>query len=199
MICVVLCEDLQSFVFIRRALKRLGVPGHNIRERPFPDSTFQQSGGTSLRRIDDYDVYACGSQHVRENVAREIAYVRTGLRGSKALVVHIDVDNTHANGRSVRDRKSELDLACSAANVPPRAATEPIAILVPRRNIETWIENLATAAIVHEHQQYPKLTDHEADCGPMAELFADHAKANTTPPNASPSLVDGLAEIRAVI
>jgi hypothetical protein len=50
-----------------------------------------------------------------------------------------------------------------------------------------------------EHVSYPKLTGHEAEAEPAAIAFARHAKTRTVPPDAIPSLVDGLAELRRVI
>ena len=194
MIYVVLCEDLQAYVFVHRALKKVGIHHRDIRKRPFPDSTFHQSGGHGARQVDRYDVYACGSQHVTMNVARELEELRSGPAGRKSLIVLIDVDNTTSGGRTVAERKAELDVACRDAGVACRAAGERAAFLGPRRNIETWIANLDTAQPVNEAVEYSKLTGREADCAPAAEAFAEHARLRTQPPNACPSLLDGLQE-----
>ena len=81
---------------------------------------------------------------------------------------------------------------------------EPLAELVPKRNIETWIYALdATLAArlttrLDEVEAFPKLRHHESRCATAAEELADHARAGTAPETAAqvPSLNDGLAELR---
>jgi hypothetical protein len=196
----ILCEDLQAYVFVRHVLISAGAEARNIFKHPYPDSRFNAAGGGSPRDVDGYQVYACGSQHVRMNFPGALAKVRVQhAKRDAGLVVHIDVDNATANGRTVRDRFNELDKACVDANVAVRAATEPVAILVPRREVETWIQLLVAGPPVDEHSAYQKLTGREADCEPAAKAFAAHARANTAPTQAPPSLVVGLAELRRVL
>ncbi len=199
----ILCEDLQGWVFAYRALLELGIERRDIYRRPFPDNRFHASGGGSPRPVDGYVVHACGSQHVRENFAGELALVRKQRRMGRdaALVVHVDVDNKTADGRSVQDRHRELDGACAGAEppVPKREEGERVACLVPRRAIETWIRFFVSGAPVDEHTEYPHLTGHEADAEPAAIAFARHARAGTTPPGAPPSLARGLVELRRVM
>ena len=116
-----------------------------------------------------------------------------------ALVVHIDVDNTPVVSRSVTDRHRELDAACVRAGVPVRTSAERVGWLVPRREIETWIHFFLSGGAVDEGTSYPKLTDHEADCGPAAVAFTTHARAGTTPSGAPPSLSTGLVELRRAL
>src|SRR5580700_3018151 len=150
----VLCEDLQAGVFVRRALLATGAGSRDIRIRPYPDSRFNRAGG-GPRRVDGYMVYACGSQHVRENYPGELAEVRRQRRRGRdvALVVEIDVDNTTPGGRTVQDRHRELDDACARAEppVPVRTPDDPVAWLVPRRAIETWIHFFLVGPPVDEH------------------------------------------------
>jgi len=197
----VLCEDIQARVFIYRALLHLGVSARNIRVRPYPDNRFHAAGKRSPRRVDGYEVYACGSQHVRMNFPGELAEVRAQSAKNRdaALLVHIDVDNETANGRTVQDRQRELDDECVNAGVPKRTASDPVACLIPRRAIETWIELLMKGAPVDEHTSYPKLTQREADAEPAAAAFAAHARGKTVPPHAPPSLTTGLSELRRVV
>lgn len=197
---VVLCEDLQSRVFIYRVLRELGVDPHNIRIQPYPDNRVHSVGGGSPRRVKGYLVYACGAQHILMNYPAELAEIRTqSAKRDAALVVHIDVDNATPDGRTMQDRRSELDDACASKGVPKRTEKDPVALLVPRREMETWIHFFLQGPPIVEHVSYPKLTGHEADAEPAAIAFARHAKTKTVPLDAIPSLVDGLAELRRVI
>lgn len=198
---VVLCEDLQGWCFIYRALIEAGASRRNIFRHPFPDSRFHATRGGSLRFVEGYQVYACGAQHVLMNYAGQLAAVRTrSARRDTALVVHIDVDNATPAGRTVADRHRELNDACIREHVPGRTETERVGWLVPRREIETWIHFLRRENVpVDEHTSYPKLTDHEGDAEPAAVSFSQHTKAGTTPVGTPPSLGTGMAEFRRVI
>lgn len=197
---VVLCEDLQAWCFVYRALIAAGANARNIFRHPYPDSRFHASGGGSPRVVEGYRVYACGSQHVLMNYAEQLAAVRTRrAKRDTALVVHVDVDNATAAGRTVLDRERELDAACAAGAVGVRRQGESVAWLIPRREIETWITFFLSGPPVDEHTAYPKLTDHEADSEPAAVEFTRHARAGSTPTSAPPSLASGLAELRRVI
>ncbi|MBI2302601.1 MAG: hypothetical protein HYU66_27160 [Armatimonadetes bacterium] len=72
---------------------------------------------------------------------------------AKVLVVMVDADNL-----AVRERLEQLAEALRAGGVAPRGADEPAALLVPKRNIQTWIEHLRTAppTPVQEDEPYPE-------------------------------------------
>ena len=195
---VVLCEDLQAWTFVYAALIRSGASGRRISPRRYSDSRFHAGGGSGPPPPDGYRVYACGSQHVRENFPPELRLARSLRARNFALVVHIDVDNTTASGRSVANRVRELAAACEKASVPPRTDDDPVALLVCRRNIETWIHAL-DGELVNEHDEYVKLTGHESEAKPAAKKFADHARDRTHPDPSVPSLLTGLREFQGVI
>ena len=140
----VLCEDLQSWTFIYQALKNTpGVDRRRIVKYPFPDSRYNATGRAvdCARSIEGYKVYACGAQHVTMNFPLVLRAIRS-RHVDVALVVHIDVDNTRTDPRTVEDRCRELDEACDDRGVARAAAGDPVARLVPRREIETWIHCL---------------------------------------------------------
>jgi hypothetical protein len=197
---VVLCEDLQASVFIGRALKASGATKYQVRQVRYPDRAFQQSGGKGPRRVDGDMVYPTGSDHVLKRFHTELQELRRGRVPGKmtALVVHIDVDNATPQGSSVADRRNALIAACAAAEVDPPTPSDPVAFLIARRNIETWIRCL-DGAQVDEHTDYPKLSGREAEAEDAAESFAQHAAAGTTPKNATDSLARGLDEMRKVL
>jgi hypothetical protein len=179
---VVLCEDLQAQVFIRRVLLRCGVT--RIRCLPLPSTAVRGAG-------DDY---------VRKRYPRELqAWRAQRAAAATGLVVHIDADP----GNTVAQRHAQLADAARQAKIAPRGPDDAIAELVPKRNVETWIYALDPTlaprpAQLDEHTEYRKLKDREHLAGAAATHFADHARAGTSPPEAAavPSLTDGLSEFR---
>lgn len=178
---VILAEDLQAQVFVRRALLEWGAKPRRIRAVPLPSRT---GGGA-------------GHAYVLAKYPGEVIALRRQYAAS-ALVVHIDADD-----RSVADRHRQLADSLGAAGADARGADEPIAELVPRRNIETWIYALdddLTSRLdrpLDETTAYPKL-EYESACAPAAETFAEHAREHSEPGHAGavPSLLDGLDEFR---
>jgi hypothetical protein len=114
---VILCEDSQQYTFIYRLLKSLGFPRRRIRvERA------QEGQGAA-------------DQYVRTHYPDEMAvYRRKSARMRFGLVTAIDADTA-----PVQTRHRELDDALEDDDQDPRRNEEEIWILVPKRNIETWI------------------------------------------------------------
>ena len=186
---VVLCEDLQAQVFIRRVLIHAGANRRRIRFVALPATV---AGGA-------------GHAYVKGRYPAEVRAVRVkNACVATCLVVHIDADD-----QSVAYRHAELAAALKADaeqrnnDGKPRGAEERIAELVPKRNIETWIYALdeslhaKSGEAVTEEKTYRKF-DLESQCARAAEAFAESVKTNTEPPMASavPSLRDGVAELR---
>jgi hypothetical protein len=171
----VLCEDLQAWVFMRRMLIALGVEGRRIRVLPFPS-----------------DGRGSGEQSVRERYPNELRAHRTRAASTKtALVVHLDADT-----ESVSDHHTQLSEALTKAGLAERRPEEAVALLVPKRAIETWIHFFLDKKPVDEETSYPRYRGEEAACGPAAESFAEHVQKKTEPPAAPPSLIRGLTEVR---
>ncbi|WP_437291033.1 hypothetical protein [Sorangium sp. So ce406] len=176
---IVLCEDLQAWVFARRALLKLGYDARRIRVIQYPRDG---RGGA-------------GEQHVRERYPDELkAYRSRAARMKMALIVHVDADTI-----TVRDRLDALERELRQRDVAPRAQDEAVALLVPKRNIETWIHFFLGGGPVNEETVYPKFDEHESDTWPAAEAFAAHARAGSAPAGAPPSLMNGLTEARRIV
>ena len=75
-----------------------------------------------------------GDQYVREKYPTEVMAQRARHRRS-ALLVHTD-----ANTITVAARKAQLDNALASVSPTPRAATERIALVIPKQNTETWLQ-----------------------------------------------------------
>jgi hypothetical protein len=174
---VVLCEGLQDWVFCRRVLTTLGIAGRDV----YP--VISPAGKGS------------GEQFVRENYAKEVAAIRARLaRRRAALLVQTDADVL-----TVAARAKTLANALLAAEVPARGPQEPVAILIPKRNVETWIHFYLSGLPVDEQTVYPKFTGRESECWPAAEAFAENVRNPTVPVGAPPSLPLALVETRRLL
>lgn len=199
---LVLCEDAQARVFILDALEAAD-PAlvSRVRVIPCPGQVFR-SGEGGTRSVQGWTIFSCGSQHVRENYPKLVEQRRSQEGRLRAmgcrLVVHVDVDNADPGGRTVNDRMNELREACKGVSVHPPEPAEPVAHLIPRRNIETWIRFFHQGPPVDEHTDYGHLP-RESAAAPAAANFGEHAARGTVPAGAPPSLVLGLAELRKIL
>ena len=168
---IIVCEDTQHRTFIYRLLKELGFPHRRFRVEQAP-----MGEGSA-------------EQWVRESYADEVAvYRQKQAHLHLGLVVAIDADT-----RSVQDRHHELQQQLDGTDQPPRTPEELICLLIPKRNIETWIYALE-GRDVNEHDVYPKL-DRERNCQPAVEALARHVGSTCTELDL-PSLRQGCHELR---
>ncbi len=100
-----------------------------------------------------------------------------------------------ADRSTVEDRLEALDTACDRAGIVPRANGEPVAVFVPRRNIETWIEYLQ-GHDVNETDAYPKLSRERGCAEPVRKLKAMCDAGQLEEP-APPSLAAACTEYQA--
>lgn len=136
-----LCEDAQTNAFVRRFLKRRNFRWRDIYTLELP------SGRQS------------GEQWVRERYPDALRAIR-GKQNAYLIVV------TDADTHSTAIRREQLDEACRKKNVPPRDDRDPVLVIVPRRNIETWLEYLGNGKAVDEKRRYPPL---KGNCDKHAE------------------------------
>lgn len=128
---VLLCEDSQTDSFVRRFLKKRNWGHRNIVTAPLPHGS--QSG----------------EQWVRERYPQELKAIR--VRQGALLLVVVDADNLTTN-----QRRTQLEDQCGKEGVPGRVPQDPVVVIVPRRNIETWFAYL-DGSDVDEHRRYSKL------------------------------------------
>lgn len=117
---VVLCEDAQHGSFLRSFLYKCGWERHQMRMEVCPKG--KQSA----------------EQWVRDRYPVEVGLLRSRPHVTRALVVVRDGD-----AAGLAARKSELDETLAARGLAPRRDDEKIAVVVPCRNIETWLAFLA--------------------------------------------------------
>jgi hypothetical protein len=167
---IVLCEDLQHATFIRRLLKALGFPKGRIRVNRSPDG-----GGAA-------------DQYVRRHYPKEVKeHRRNSAHMHIGLVTAIDADEN-----PVPYRFRQLNEELEAEALDRRGDDEEICILVPKRNIETWIYALFGNE-VNETEAYAKL-ENEGDCQPAVEALVVYLQ-NTRPDDLIPSLERGCREL----
>ena len=141
-----LCEDLQTDVFVRRFLSHRNFRSRDIFTCPLPDGR------------------QAGEQWVRTRFPEELEKIRR--RRQAFLVVVIDAD-----GGSTRDRHRQLEQRCREDGIERRQPGDPVVVAVPRRNIEAWFEYLRGRP-VDETETYPRLRK-ETDCKPLADRLHD--------------------------
>jgi hypothetical protein len=114
---IVLTEDETHQRFVRHYLYQVGYSIHDIRFEALPSGR------------------GCGEQWVRQRYAGAVRACRERTPKAKtALVVVIDADTADVNQRS-----NQFHQALRQEGLGPRTASELIAHLIPKRNIETWV------------------------------------------------------------
>ena len=125
----ILCEDRAHANFVRHYLKKRGF--NNRQLRPVP-----------------WDGSGSGQQFVLQKYATEVkAYRSQANHLSLGLITVIDADR-----QEVRNVQQRLERQLQDANIENREADEHIALLVPKRNIETWIVYLQGTPVDEESE-----------------------------------------------
>lgn len=166
---ILLCEDLMQQNFAYWWLRERGTRREKITRLPLPAGA------------------RAGEQYVRQRYASEVqAFRGRAARMALALVVVMDADlgTVERRLRQLDDGLKELDLAI-------RGEAEAICLLVPRRNIETWIHFLREpSAPVDEETDY-KPKEHAA----CQEAARGLARWTVLAPGAPDSLRRGWDEL----
>ncbi|MEG3865373.1 MULTISPECIES: hypothetical protein [unclassified Microcoleus] len=177
---VILCEDLQQFVFARYFLKRRGFTGR-FRANICPKGS------------------QAGEQYVRTQYLAEVkAYRQNRNRVAIGLVVLIDADTG-----TLAARLNWLASVLDEHKQENREPNEAIAIFVPKRNIETWIHYLQgdylQGETVNEEDAYAKFEKNEAICKRPVEDLADRCYSQSLPENAPLSLQAACGELQRLL
>lgn len=118
---VVLAEDQEHQILVRRYLLLCGHERRSFLFLPLP-------GGRG-----------CGSQFVRENFPKQVAECRRRLgRGASCMLIVI----TDADKLDVAAREHTLQRELSALGHAAMEESEPIIVLIPKWQVETWIKCL---------------------------------------------------------
>jgi hypothetical protein len=172
---VILCEDLQQEVFIRRFLQRRRPERGQFRPLISP------AGRGS------------GEQWVRDRFPQELkAHRSQRARRNNWLVVATDAD-----ARTVQERLQSFVKVCQDADVPFREENEKVVFIVPRRKIETWFAYLR-GETVNESDTYPR-HDCENDCRHEVDRLHEMCRLQRLEPvPPPPSLATACDEFRRI-
>lgn len=172
---VVLCEDKNHESFIIRYLRRLGFNRRQIRPEPRPVGR------------------GAGEQWVRKRYPLAAEIQRSKANRSRAsLIVIIDADTM-----STEERKQQLDDALDAAGQARRGGSERIALVVPRRNIESWVHFTLHAEIDETTDFKPRHRD--ASVWGSADAAVRVHRSGSDETAVPPSLVAACQELRRVV
>lgn len=166
---VILAEDVRQRKIIHRYLTKKRGYSHRCIRSINPQVLKGETAGLTF---------------VRANYAMQVAALRAYLAlRSTALVVVADADH-----ETIEERILDLDNRLRGANQTARKNEEPIILIVPRRNVETWMYFLNGNSV-------DETTDYKSKCsslddGDFAQRFADfaHPIRNPLPQNCPDSL-----------
>lgn len=172
---VVLCEDKNHESFIIRYLRRLGFNRRQIRPVPRPAGR------------------GAGEQWVRMRYPLAAEIQRSKANRSRAsLIVIIDADTM-----STEERKQQLDDALDAAGQARRRGPERIAVVVPRRNIESWVQFALHGEIDETTDFKPRHRD--ANVWGAADVAVVLHRSRSEETAVPPSLAVACQELRRVV
>ncbi|MCU0226695.1 MAG: hypothetical protein MUF01_03580 [Bryobacterales bacterium] len=176
---VVLCEDKRTQQFLRSFLKKLSYENHEIRMSPVG--------------------FGSAEQRVRTQYPTEVDTLRKCQFADQVLITALDADTL-----TVEDRHRQLEESLAKAGLAKRDPDERISVLVPRRNIETWILALS-GKVCREDESYkppPGGTKHQefqALVEDAGKRFYEVTRPNATEPQPTvDSLNRAIPEARKV-
>lgn len=173
---VVLCEDAQHESFIRRYLRALDFNPAQFRIRAYPAGA------------------RAGEQWVRERHPEEAKLQRSRANHTNAsLIAVIDADTL-----SVEQRVRQLDDALHGVGHVRRQGHERIAIVIPRRNIESWV-HFAETREIDETTDFKQRYRGTKACRNAADVAIDACRTNADQSQIPPSLAVACQELRRVV
>jgi len=170
-----LCEDSQHEAFVRRFLKGMSWNTREIRVEKSPAAT------------------GSAEQWVRETFPRELEIYRNRRhKAATGLIAVIDADTL-----DVQKRINEFKDECDSQKILFRTDNDAVALVVPKRNIESWIHFL-NGQHVNEGDIYPKLRK-ESECKSAVDTLIRACKTTGLPQDTTPSLRMACEEYRSRI
>jgi hypothetical protein len=162
---VILCEGDQDEVFLRRLIEKVSPSGQKPRVLKSPKAR------------------GSGESFVVRRFPEELKALRTATAHRSArLIVMVDGD-----GGTHQSRRERIESECITVGVEPPAADEPVLVLVPCRNIETWIAYLG-GQTVNETDTYTRLQDKKKGCASQVTDLAEMCRLRQLRSPAPPAL-----------
>ncbi len=174
---VILGEDEAHLRFARRFLIERGLVESN-------------------REITDIPIPAgqgAGDQFVRQRLPVELEAIRGVASFQRKLLLVV----TDADQLECLERRRQLTTACDEAGLDPIRENDPVAIFLPRRNIETWFAFLLLGMPVDELRDYKNIAAEESPRKAAKEL-AERCRGKALGGMPPPSLQSACAEFERV-
>lgn len=155
---IVLCEDRAHANFVRHHLKKRGFNHRQLRFIPVPHGS------------------GSGAQFVLQRYATEVkAYRSQANYLSLALLTVIDADT-----QEVQQIHRRLEGQLQNADIENRTASERIVLLIPKRNIETWVVYLQGLPVDEEsdYKAHPLAKNYKPAGTTLAEQLGQQPKAD---------------------
>jgi len=163
-VVVVIVEDDHHKMLIYRYLRSRGLSSHQITTKLSPSG--QGSAEQWIRTVYATEVRAYRIRHAKATSAQ-----------ATGLIVMIDADIG-----TVQNRLKQFMHALEESGVPKVEHVERIALLVPKRNVETWILRLTDCA-VNEETNYKRTRHDWHELIPRAsEQLSQWTRPNTALP-----------------
>ena len=171
---IILCEDKAHEVFAKHFLKKWGVKPRAIRVPPYPNGK------------------GSGKKHVEDGIFFEAEALRKGHASTILLVIQ-DADQL-----SVDRVKTNLD----SRLLSPRDDHEPIAYIIPKWHIQTWIAYLDGKDVDESNKDtyknmYGKLSESK-EAHPFIDRLADSCKQNILLKSPPDSLIAACEEFNRI-
>lgn len=154
---VLLCEDKQLSAFSRRFLEKRGLT-RSLTEVTRPHKT---QGGSRKQWVD-------------EEYPKQLKAIRQ--RNGAALIVCTDADE-----QTVEQRIAALNTACEKIGIKPCTDDDPVVMVVPKWNIETWLSYLRNESFNQDTKNNSpgsRYTGHEKDCKEQVQKLVDMCYTN---------------------
>lgn len=168
---IILCEDQTHNTFARAFLKRRNFNPRQMRTLPIPG----RSGGS-------------GEASVRRSFPNQLKAIRG--RRNAMLIVLVDADACE-----VAERKRQFRQECEQCEVPWIEDEDHVVLVVPKRNIESWLVYLDGGESDEESSEWKRKRDGLAKPGAKALDEMCHVAQRLRDP-APPSLEEACSEWR---
>jgi hypothetical protein len=175
---IILAEDTIQQNLVRRYLEKCGHTGP-FRLVPLPAKGIGGSGEKYVRDQYPHQVQSCRSS--------------LGRRAAALLIVIIDADMD-----TTQHRWLQLSDALKSASLSDGHDDEPIAVLIPKRHVETWIRALL-GGNVDEATDYTRPTPTAKEIKDAASELYSWTRPSAAPgPTSPPSLTTSIPEWRKI-
>lgn len=157
---IVLAEDQEHQNLVRRYLLRCGHGYRTFRFIPLPGNR------------------GSGSQYVREHFPEQLGKCREtlGRRASCLLIVITDADNL-----TPAAREQTLHTELQQCGQPPVSTTEPVVVLIPKWQVETWIKCLIGQSVSENDKDIDRPPVDSSQIRIAALILYEWARPNAQP------------------